>query len=95
MGKFSLGGVLLFVPTFPLPPPVTPFGYSSVGVTTAGTIDSAYEAFESGEFDLIVSDIGLPDGTGLDLMRRAVALRGTIPSIALPSDIGEHAASRR
>jgi len=52
-------------------------------VTTAGTIALAYEAFEAGEFDLIVSDIGLPDGTGLELMRRAVALRGRTPSIAL------------
>ena len=52
-------------------------------VTTAGTIASGYEAFEAGEFDLIVSDIGLPDGTGLDLMRRVVALRGRIPAIAL------------
>ena len=52
-------------------------------VTTAGTIASGYEAFEAGEFDLIVSDIGLPDGTGLELMRRVVALRGQVPAIAL------------
>jgi PAS domain S-box-containing protein len=52
-------------------------------VTTAGTITSGYEAIEAGEFDLIVSDIGLPDGTGLELMRRVVALRGQIPAIAL------------
>ena len=52
-------------------------------VTTANTIASGYEAFEAGEFDLIVSDIGLPDGTGLELMRRVVALRGPIPAIAL------------
>jgi PAS domain S-box-containing protein len=52
-------------------------------VTTAGTIASGHEAFESGEFDLIVSDIGLPDGTGLELMRRVVALRGRVPAIAL------------
>ena len=53
------------------------------GVETASTIASAYRAFEAGDFDLLVSDIGLPDGTGLDLMRRAVALRGQIPAIAL------------
>ena len=34
------------------------------------------EAAEAGEFDLIVSDIGLPDGSGLDLMRRVVARAG-------------------
>ena len=52
-------------------------------VTTANSIASGYEAFEAAEFDLIVSDIGLPDGTGLELMRRVVALRGRIPAIAL------------
>ena len=52
-------------------------------VTTAGTIASAHGGGEAGEFDLIVSDIGLPDGSGLDLMRRVVALRGPIPAIAL------------
>ena len=52
-------------------------------ITTANAVASAYEAFEAGEFDLIVSDIGLPDGTGLELIRRAVALRGHVPAIAL------------
>ena len=52
-------------------------------VQTAATVTSAIEEVEGGEFDLIVSDIGLPDGTGLELMRRIVALRGPIPSIAL------------
>jgi CheY-like chemotaxis protein len=52
-------------------------------VTTAGTIASAMEAFEAGRFDLIVSDIGLPDGSGLDLMRRVTAERGAFPAIAL------------
>ena len=52
-------------------------------VTTANSIASGYEAYEAGEFDLIVSDVGLPDGSGLDLMRRVVSLRGRVPSIAL------------
>ncbi|MDB5351002.1 MAG: domain S-box [Planctomycetota bacterium] len=52
-------------------------------VTTASTIADALEAERSGNFDLIVSDIGLPDGSGLDLMRRVVARRGPIPAIAL------------
>ena len=52
-------------------------------VTTAATIATALEAFDAAEFDLIVSDIGLPDGTGLDLIRQAVARRGPIPAIAL------------
>ena len=49
----------------------------------AGTIASAVEELEAGAFDLIVSDIGLPDGSGLELMRRAVARHGPLPAIAL------------
>ncbi|MBV8314352.1 MAG: CHASE3 domain-containing protein [Planctomycetaceae bacterium] len=52
-------------------------------VTTAGTMETAREAVEAGDFDLIVSDIGLPDDSGLELMRQVVALRGPIPAIAL------------
>ena len=52
-------------------------------VTAASTIASALEAAEACDFDLIVSDIGLPDGSGLDLMRRVNACRGPVPAIAL------------
>ena len=38
-------------------------------VTTAESVASAQEQFDEGEFDLLVSDIGLPDGSGIDLMR--------------------------
>ena len=40
-------------------------------VTVAGTVGSALGAAEArgGSFDLVVSDLGLPDGSGLDLMR--------------------------
>ena len=40
-------------------------------------------AVEGGEFDLIVSDIGLPDGTGLDLMRKVKSAGRIVPAIAL------------
>ena len=39
-------------------------------VATAGTVAAAVEAFGSGPCDLVISDIGLLDGSGLDLMRR-------------------------
>jgi CheY-like chemotaxis protein len=52
-------------------------------VTTAGTIAAALEVSEAGEFDLVVSDIGMPDGSGLDLMRRVVSRHGPVPAIAL------------
>ena len=43
----------------------------------------ARRSAEAGEFDLIISDIGLPDGSGLDLMRRLRAGAGRSPAIAL------------
>lgn len=48
-------------------------------VTTATTLGEALAAAEAGEFDLVVSDLGLPDGTGIELMqklREDHALRG-------------------
>ncbi len=40
-------------------------------VTTANTVADAVKAYGAGEFDLLISDIGLPDGTGIDVMREA------------------------
>lgn len=40
------------------------------GVKTATTVAAALDVAERENFDLIISDIGLPDGTGLDLMRQ-------------------------
>ncbi len=37
-------------------------------VTAAGTLRGALQAAESEQFDLLVSDIGLPDGNGLELL---------------------------
>ncbi|MEM8875430.1 MAG: ATP-binding protein [Planctomycetota bacterium] len=39
-------------------------------VTTVGTVAEAVEAVEHNAFDILISDIGLPDGTGHDLIRR-------------------------
>jgi len=42
----------------------------SCDVTCASSIEEALAAAETHRFDLVLSDLGLPDGTGLDLMRR-------------------------
>ena len=57
------------------------FGYD---VTPASDVASAKTAAQAKQFDLVVSDLGLPDGDGLDLMRqlrdqyglRGIALSG-------------------
>jgi len=53
-------------------------------VTTADSVSSAIAAADHhrDEFDIIISDIGLPDGNGMDLMR-ALQARRKFPAIAL------------
>lgn len=45
--------------------------------------DRAAAASEPGPYDLIISDIGLPDGTGLDIIRAVRQLRPDAKAIAL------------
>ncbi|CAN5840549.1 hypothetical protein BH23PLA1_BH23PLA1_07950 [soil metagenome] len=52
-------------------------------VSTAGSITSALLVIEAATLDLIISDIGLPDGSGLDLMQQVVSRYGPVPAIAL------------
>jgi two-component system CheB/CheR fusion protein len=47
-------------------------------VRTAHTCAAALAAAEAESFDVVVSDIGLPDGSGLDLMRQLQELRPII-----------------
>jgi signal transduction histidine kinase/DNA-binding NarL/FixJ family response regulator len=50
-------------------------------IVQAATLCAAREAIAAGTFDLLISDIELPDGTGLELMRE-LRSRG-VPGIAL------------
>jgi hypothetical protein len=52
---------------------------SSLGfvVTTAGTVRDALALAERDRFDLLVSDIGLPDGSGTEVMRKLRDRDGT------------------
>lgn len=47
---------------------LTHFGHQ---IAVADSVESALQAFHSQPFDAIVSDIGLPDGTGYDVIRQA------------------------
>jgi len=51
-------------------------------VLTASTVEKAMNTFRSHPFDAIVSDIGLPDGTGYDVIAAAKRI-GEIKSVAL------------
>lgn len=51
-------------------------------VTTADCVAAALAAADGSSFDVLISDIGLPDGTGMDLMRELLR-RQPIRGIAL------------
>jgi PAS domain S-box-containing protein len=51
-------------------------------VITADCVSSALSAAESNDFDLLISDVGLPDGTGTGLMRELLKRR-PVKGIAL------------
>ena len=51
-------------------------------VQTADTVASALQVADAAPFDLIISDIGLPDGSGFDLIRQLLARR-PVKGIAL------------
>ena len=56
--------------------------YSGHAVTTAGNVASALRLAREGGFDIVVSDIGLPDGTGYDLMKQ-IQQECPVPGVAL------------
>ncbi|PYJ73774.1 MAG: hypothetical protein DME72_04955 [Verrucomicrobia bacterium] len=51
-------------------------------VESVPTVTAALQVFEQEKFDLLLCDLGLPDGTGFDLIEKIQKTR-TIPAIAL------------
>ena len=49
---------------------------------TVSSVATAWEKIERGKFDLILCDLGLPDGTGIDLIKKVRRTHAT-PAIAL------------
>ena len=58
-------------------------------ITVAHTADQATEKARAQEFDLLISDIGLPDRSGYDLMRELHDTRH-LPGIAISGFGMEH-----
>jgi CheY-like chemotaxis protein len=52
-------------------------------VSTADSVSEALSLASSRKFDVLVSDLGLPDGTGIDLLRQIRKLGGSYPAIAM------------
>ena len=52
-------------------------------VQSAGDVAAALKLAAAHEFDLLLSDLGLPDGTGVDLMRTLRQEGSTLPGIVL------------
>ena len=55
---------------------------ANYAVKTAGSVQAALQLAAAERFDVVVSDLGLPDGTGYDLMKQLRELHG-IKGIAL------------
>ena len=58
---------------------MTRWGHS---VTTAGSVTHASDVIASGDFDLLLSDLGLPDGTGYDVIA-ALREKSDAPAVAM------------
>ena len=56
---------------------------SGYNVKTANTYRSAIEICDGEQFDLVISDVGLPDGSGYDLMREMLERACTTKGIAV------------
>jgi CheY-like chemotaxis protein len=62
---------------------VTVLEMAGYEVATAGDVATALDILDKQPFDLLISDLGLPDRSGLDLMRELRTRGSALPGIAL------------
>lgn len=62
---------------------VTAFASVGIHCDTAGTLSDAELLVEQVDYRLVVLDLGLPDGDGMDLVKRLRARRSGLPVIVL------------
>lgn len=55
-------------------------------LTLCRTLSAARSALEAGSFDLLILDVNLPDGNGLDFLRRLRAGANSVPVILLTAN---------
>ena len=58
----------------------------SLELTLCRTLSAARSALEAGSFDLLILDVNLPDGNGLDFLRRLRAGANPVPVILLTAN---------
>lgn len=56
-------------------------------IVEAGTVAGGLAALDQERFDLVVSDLGLPDGTGLDICRAASGLGARVVVVTANTDL--------
>ena len=55
-------------------------------LTLCRTLSAARSALEAGSFDLLILDVNLPDGNGLEFLRRFRSAAGSVPVILLTAN---------
>lgn len=68
--------------------------YKGFEVTTSKLFSEGLELFRCGEFDVVLLDIQLPDGNGLDLCREIRKSNSTVPILMLTARTDEDSAVR-
>jgi two-component system CheB/CheR fusion protein len=64
-----------------------------IEVITAGTLEAALSALKTNKFDILISDIDLPDGSGCDLLEEVRRVQ-PLPAIAVSGLGGENIVKR-